>query len=115
MAAIIRRSSIAAIGDEVYIRSVRLMGLSEVLVVDLSLDVSELGKVIKEFLGRLLSEGIRLVIVQDTLKEVVDKVFNSSEALKVVYLPDLRTSDKFNVKDYYLKLLRQYIGVHLEV
>ncbi|MEM0453482.1 MAG: hypothetical protein QXO98_02345 [Sulfolobales archaeon] len=115
MAVTVKKLGIAAIGDELYIRSVRLLGLSKFLVIDLSSDVDELRKLIKEFLRTLPSEGIGLVIMQDTLKDLINDISSFGEAFKVVYLPDLRTSEKFNVKDYYLQLLKYYIGISLEV
>ncbi|MEM4518886.1 MAG: hypothetical protein QXD94_00390 [Sulfolobales archaeon] len=115
MAVTVKKLGIAAIGDELYIRSVRLLGLSKFLVIDLSSGVDELRRLIKEFLRALPSEGIGLVVVQDTLKDLINDIPSFGEALKVVYLPDLRTSEKFNVKDYYLQLLKYYIGISLEV
>lgn len=115
MVTTIKRLGIAAIGDELYIRSIRLLGVTKALIVDLNVDVSELKKVVRNFLETLPNEGVGLVIVQDVLREVVDEVFNTSEVLKVLYLPDIRTSEKFKVKDYYLQMLRHYIGISLEV
>lgn len=115
MAAHVKKVGIAAIGDELYIRSIKLLGLSKILIIDLNAGVDMVRETIKEFLEMLLNEGIGLVLVQDTLREVFNEVFNSVQAPKVIYLPDIRTSDKFNVKDYYLQLLRYYIGISLEV
>ncbi|MEM0361919.1 MAG: hypothetical protein QXY36_03095 [Sulfolobales archaeon] len=115
MVATIKRLGIAAVGDELYIRSIRLLGVAKALVVDLNVDVTELRKVVKDFLETLPNEGVGLVIVQDVLREVVGEVSSTLEGLKILYLPDLRTSEKFKVKDYYLQLLRHYIGISLEV
>ncbi len=115
MAATIKKLGIAAVGDDLYVRSIRLMGLSKVLVVDLNADTKELRKVVAEFLTTLTNEGVGLVIVQDVLKEVLEDLLDPSSTLKVIYLPDLRTSNKFKVKDYYIQLLRHYIGISVEV
>lgn len=115
MAAPIKKLGIAVIGDELYVRSIRLLGAAKALVVDLNVDVSELKKVVRDFLETLPNEGVGLVIVQDVLREVVGEVLSTSEVLKILYLPDLRTSEKFKVKDYYIQLLRHYIGISLEV
>lgn len=109
----VREAGIAVIGDELFVRSTRLLGASRTLVVDRSLSENEVLRVIKGFMEGLSDIG--LIVVQESLRPLFEQLDEGMAMPKIVYLPDIRNSGNLDVRRYYLELLKRYIGLSLEV
>lgn len=109
----IKELGIAAVGDEFFIRSVMLFGLSRSLVIRSELSRDELINALRGFLREL--DDIGLLIAQEGLRDVIESLRGAFELPKVLYLPDLRDLSKFDVRQHYINLLRQYLGISVEV
>lgn len=109
----IREVGLAAVGDEFFIRGIRLLGVGKVLVIGRSLSSSEILDRIRRFVENL--DDVGLLVVQDNLRPYFEQLSNVITIPQVIYLPNIKDLDKLDVRKYYLSLLKHYLGLSLEV
>ncbi len=111
------KKKVAVIGDELFVNGFRLAGVSKTYIINTKKDE---GKSLKEKIGKLISElfedsSYGIIIVQDWLREYVESFRRTSPYPLILYLPSAREVNKMNVKEYYNRLVRAYLGISLEV
>ena len=116
MSAYIKRLQVAVIGDDLFTYGFRLAGVKKVFTVNTYAGSNELKKNLHEILSTLHADGdVGLIIAQDLLRDLIEELRKDIELPNVIYVPDLRTLNKFDIRGYYLQLLRSYLGISLEV
>ena len=112
----VSKGTIAVIGDETFVLGFRIAGAKKYFIVD----VSAPEDVLKSELARIFNSiyndpEINLVIVHDALRSIADKIRRALTHPLVVYVPDIKTASKMDVKEYYSSLIRHYLGISLEL
>lgn len=116
MSAYIRRLQIAAVGDDLFTHSLALAGVGKVFTINTQASGDELKERLREILSKLHADGdVGLIIAQDSLKDFIEGLRSVIELPNVIYIPDVRTLNKFDIRGYYLQLLKSYLGISLEV
>lgn len=114
MSGFIRKGEIVAVGDEPFVKGFMMAGARKGLVVDTTAP-DKVAKEVKSFVMRAMSVyGASVFIVHESLRPVLEKLELGPSPL-IVYLPDLRTAGRMDVRKYYSELVRKYLGISLEV
>ncbi len=110
----VSKGSICVVGDEYFTLGFALGGASERYVVSINAPDDEVLRALNAVVDDLSKKGITLVIVQDKLKPYFERVRQSLSKV-VVYVPDITSASKAEVKEYYSSLIRRYLGIALEL
>ncbi len=114
MSGFIRKGKIVVIGDEPFVKGFMMAGARKGLVVDTTAP-ERIAKEVKSFVMRAMSVyGASVFVVHDSLRPILERLELGSSPL-IIYLPDLRTVGKMDVRKYYSELIRKYLGISLEV
>ena len=104
----VRKGIVGVIGDEFFTLTFRLGGARKYYVVRGNASKSEISKIIED----TRKSNVTLLIVQESLKDL----FKDAEIpphMLLIFIPDLRSRPKFNIKEFYISLIRKYLGVSI--
>jgi len=114
----IKQLGIAAIGDEDLISGLRLAGISRYFVIEDKPDASE---EVRKALSNLIGEpdvGV-IVILEDYVKYAQDLIAQVKETRKltpvIVEVPSKYGTSYQDVREYYKKYARAFIGFDIEI
>ncbi|RLG76668.1 MAG: hypothetical protein DRO14_03610 [Thermoprotei archaeon] len=112
----VSKGTIAVVGDETFVLGFRVAGAKKYFVVDVSAPEGVLKNELAQIFNSIYNDpDINLVIVHDALKSIVDKIRRALTHPLVIYVPDIKTASKMDVKEYYSSLIRRYLGISLEL
>ncbi len=111
----VSKGNVCVVGDEYFTLGFALGGAGERYIVSVNAPKDEVLKTLNTVVNNLSKKGITLVIVQDKLKPYFEKVRQSLSKGIVVYVPDITSASKAEVKEYYSSLIRRYLGIALEL
>lgn len=114
----IRQLGIAAIGDEDLVSGLRLAGISRYFMIEDKPDASE---EVREALSNLIGEpevGV-IVILEDYVKYVQDLIAQVKETRKltpvIIEVPSKYGTGYGDIREYYKKYARAFIGFDIEI
>jgi len=111
----VSKGRVCVVGDEYFTLGFTLGGASDRYVVDVKASDEEVLRALNTVVGELSRrKDVALVIVQDRLKSYFDRVKHPLGKV-VVYVPDIMSASKAEVKEYYSSLIRRYLGIALEL
>ncbi len=111
----VSKGSICVVGDEYFTLGFTLGGAGERYVVSVDAPEDVVLKALNTVVDDLSKKGAILVIVQDRLKQYFERARQSLGKTVVVYVPDITSASKAEVKEYYSSLIRRYLGIALEL
>jgi len=110
------KGDIAVIGDETFVLGFRIAGATKYFVIDTSAPEEILRKELAKIFNIIYNDpSISLVIIHDMLKNVVERIRRAITYPLFIYVPDIKTAPKADVKEYYLSLIKHYLGISLEL
>ncbi len=116
MSTLLRRGIIAAIGDDIFTLSFKLGGARKVLSLNPYLPKDKISKAVKEFIFEIKKDDVLVLFVQDKYRPYVEEFMKDFAGLPItIYVPDMRSKDAFNVKEFYSSILRKYLGISIEL
>ena len=111
----VSKGGICVVGDEYFTLGFALGGVNYKYVINVNAPEDEIFKSLSSLVNDLSKkEDIVLVVMQDRLKSYFEKVKQSLNKV-VVYVPDITSASKAEVKEYYSSLIRRYLGIALEL
>jgi len=111
----VSKGSICVIGDEYFTLGFALGGASERYVINVNASDEAILKTLNLIISELSRKNVALVVVQEKLKRSFEKVRQSLGKEIVIYVPDVTSASKAEVKEYYSSLIRRYLGIALEL
>ncbi|MCD6083904.1 MAG: hypothetical protein J7J20_00005, partial [Desulfurococcales archaeon] len=112
----VSRGSIAVVGDELFVLGFRIAGARKYFIVDVSAPEDLLRNELARIFNSIYNDPeVNLVIVHDSLKNIVDKIRKALTHPLVIYVPDIKTASKMDIKEFYSSLIRRYLGISLEL
>ncbi|HDN76151.1 MAG TPA: hypothetical protein ENG05_03380 [Acidilobales archaeon] len=110
MASLLRvlKGPIAVVGDEFFTLTFRISGASKYYVIKGDLRREDVGRMVKD----MMKSNVTLAIIQEDLRKYFEDVEIPASIL-TTYIPDLKSRPKFNIKEFYLSLIRRYLGISI--
>lgn len=111
------KKDIVVIGDLGFINGFKLAGVKRFVEVSETENVAELKKSLGESLARLYEDpSVGLIIVQYKFRDLVaDKIQKVGKEPLIVFIPSSKEASKIDVRDYYLRMIKSYLGISIEV
>ncbi len=111
------KKDIVVIGDLGFINGFKLVGVKRFIEVSETEDIAELKKRLGESLAKLYEDpSVGLVIIQYRFRDLVaDKVQKVGREPLVVFVPSSKEVSGIDVRDYYLRMIKSYLGISIEV
>lgn len=111
------KKDIVVIGDLGFINGFKLAGVKRFIEVPPTEDVAELKKKLGESLAKLHEDPtVGVVIIQYKLRDLIaDKVQKIGRELLIVFIPSSKEVSGIDVRDYYLRMIKSYLGISIEV
>ncbi len=111
----VSKGSVCVVGDEYFTLGFALGGAGGRYVVSINAPDEVVLEALNAVVDDLSKRGATLVIVQDKLKPHFERVRQRLSKGVVVYIPDITSASKAEVKEYYSSLIRRYLGIALEL
>ncbi len=109
----LHKGVIAVLGDELFTLGLGMGGAIRKYIIPRGSNAREF---IKKALNDVYESNIPLLIVQDKYRDVVTELRQPSRVPPIiVYVPDYITYEKVKAKEYYLSLIRRYLGISIEL
>jgi V/A-type H+-transporting ATPase subunit F len=116
MNALVPKKEVAVIGDEPFVTGFRLAGVKKWYIIDITANEETLRNKLRDIFSRIYEDyKVGVVIVHDSLKNIVEKIRKTVTYPVIIYIPSLSTAGKINIKEYYSSILRAYLGISVEV
>lgn len=111
------KKDVVVIGDLGFINGFKLAGIKRFIEVSESEDVAELKKRLGESLTRLYEDSsVGIIVIQYKFRDLVaDKVQKVGKEPLIVFVPSSKEAPKIDVRDYYLRMIKSYLGISIEV
>ncbi|MEM0025693.1 MAG: V-type ATP synthase subunit F [Zestosphaera sp.] len=111
------KKDVVVVGDLSFINGFKLAGVRRFVEVSDAEDITELKKRLGESLARLYEDpSVGVVIIQYRFRDLVaDKVQKVREEPLVVFVPSSKEVSKIDVREYYLRMIKSYLGISIEV
>lgn len=111
------KKDVVVIGDLGFINGFKLAGIKRFVEVSESEDVAELKKRLGESLTRLYEDpSVGVIVIQHKFRDLVaDKVQKAGREPLIVFVPSSKEASKIDVRDYYLRMIKSYLGISIEV
>ena len=111
------KKDIVVIGDLSFINGFKLAGIKRFFEISEGKDISELKKELGELLTKLYEDpSVGIVVIQYRLRDLIaDKLQKMGREPLIVFVPSSKEASKIDVRDYYLRMIKSYLGVSIEV
>ncbi|MGC8975159.1 MAG: V-type ATP synthase subunit F [Thermoprotei archaeon] len=111
------KKDIVVIGDLGFINGFKLAGVRRFVEVSETENFAELKKRLGESLARLYEDpSVSLIIVQYKFKDLIaDKIQKVGKEPIIVFVPSSKEASKIDVRDYYSRMIKSYLGISIEV
>ena len=116
MALPLARKEVAVLGEEDFVTGFRLAGVKKAFTVDASKPAEELHESLSRILAEICGDpSIGVVIIQYKLREVAEKLLKAVQHPLILFLPDSRDARKIDIRELYLRQIRSFLGISVEV
>jgi len=116
MNSLVSKGSIAVVGDELFILGFKLAGVRRVFTIDLTLPEDVLKRRLAKIFNAIYNDPqINVVIIHESLKNIAERIRKALTHPLIVYIPDIRTAGRMDIKGYYHSLVKGYLGVAIEL
>jgi len=117
MSRLLSKKDVVVIGDLSFINGFKLAGIKRFFEIPEGEDVSELKKRLGELLTKLYEDpSVGLILVQYRFRDLIaDKLQKMGREPLLVFVPSSKEAPKIDVRDYYLRMIKSYLGVSIEV
>ncbi len=110
------KKEIAVLGDDDFIVGFKLAGVKKTFVINTNKPIDELREVVNKVLMRIYEDpSVGIVIIQYKLKEVTEALLKTAQHPFILFLPSSREVSKVDVKELYLRQIKSFLGVSMEV
>ncbi len=108
---------IAVIGDENFVKGIKLGGANLAFIINTKGQTDEAMRAkVRELVGKVFENyKVGIVIIEENLKKYVESFRKSSTQPLIIYLPGGLKLDKSKIKEFYNSLIRAYLGLSVEV
>ncbi len=111
------RKDVVVIGELGFIEGFKLAGVKRLVEVSDVKDSGEVKRRLGDALMRLYEDpSVGVIIIQQKFRDlIIDKVEKAGREPLVVFIPSLKEVPQVNVRDYYSRAIKSYVGISIEV
>jgi len=115
---LVKKLSVAVIGDEDLVNGMRLAGINKYHIMDSEQDVTQQ---VRESLNKLVNDPeVGLVVILEEYTSHVDDILNQVKAGRrltpvIIEIPSKRGTSYGDTKQYYKAFIRKFIGFDVEI
>lgn len=108
------RRDVVVVGELSFLEGFKLAGVRKLFEVESSDNVKQK---LTELLARLYGDPtVGVVVIQQKFRDlIIDKVERVGREQLVVFIPSLKEVPQTDVKDYYSRMIKSYLGVSVGV
>ncbi|MEM4486676.1 MAG: V-type ATP synthase subunit F [Zestosphaera sp.] len=108
------RKDVVVVGELSFLEGFKLAGVRRLVEVESSENVKQ---TLAEILAGLYGDpSVGVIVIQQRFRDlIIDKVERVSREQLVVFIPGLKEVPQIDVKDYYSRMVKSYLGVSVEV
>ncbi|MEM0014691.1 MAG: V-type ATP synthase subunit F [Zestosphaera sp.] len=108
------RKDVVVVGELSFLEGFKLAGVRRLVEVESSENVKQ--KLAEILAGLYGDPSVGVIVIQQRFRDlIIDKVERVSREQLVVFIPGLKEVPQIDVKDYYSRMVKSYLGVSVEV